>query len=199
MYRSTPPRKCGGRYRELTSSIRGMDSLLSTNALPPLRWRESERPHSRDRHREVVNDGRHSSPQRQRPHSLCIEGNALLYEWCATHNVRAHRIGKLVVAVDGDRAALDALHQRAIENGVPGIEMISDAARLRELEPQARCVAAMWSPTTGVVDQSALMRSFAAETEAHGGMIALKHNVTSIERRDAGLTLRMTDPEGAEA
>src|SRR6188474_1191416 len=72
MYRSTPPRKCGGRYRELTSSIRGMDSLVNTNALPR---RESERPHGRDRHREVVNDRRHSSPQRQRPHSLCIEGN----------------------------------------------------------------------------------------------------------------------------
>ena len=55
-------------------------------------------------------------------HTLCIEGNRLLYEWCASHNVRAHRLGKLVVAVDdGDLDALDSIHQRAIENGVPGI------------------------------------------------------------------------------
>jgi L-2-hydroxyglutarate oxidase LhgO len=132
-------------------------------------------------------------------HTLCIEGNRLVYEWCATHNVRAGRLGKLVVAVDdSERDALDAVYRRAIENGVPGIEMIGDVAKLRELEPQVRCVAAMWSATTGVVDQSALMRSLASEVEANGGWVALKHDVTSIERCAEGFSLRMTDPDGGE-
>src|SRR4029079_1967982 len=30
-------------------------------------------------------------------HTLCLEGNALTYEWCASHNVRAHRLGKLII------------------------------------------------------------------------------------------------------
>jgi L-2-hydroxyglutarate oxidase LhgO len=132
-------------------------------------------------------------------HALCIEGNRLLYAWCDTHGVRAHRLGKLVVAVDaGDLSALEALHTRAIENGVAETEMIGDAARLRELEPQVRCVAAMWSGTSGVVDQSALMRSLASEIETNG-VIALKHDVTSIERSGSGFSLRMTDPEGGSA
>jgi L-2-hydroxyglutarate oxidase LhgO len=133
-------------------------------------------------------------------HTLCIEGNRLLYEYCDAHNVRAHRIGKLVVAVDDiERDALDSVHQRAIANGVPGIEMISDAAKLRDLEPEVRCVAAMWSPTTGVVDQSTFMRSLGAEVEANSGMVALKHDVTSIERTAGGFSISMKDPDGAQA
>ncbi len=133
-------------------------------------------------------------------HTLCVEGNRLLYEWCGTHNVRAHKLGKLVVAVDAsEHDALDAVHQRAIANGVPGIEMIEDAAKLRDLEPEVRCVAAMWSATTGVVDQSAFMRSLGAEVEANGGMIALKHDVASIERTADGFSITMTDPDRAQA
>ncbi len=132
-------------------------------------------------------------------HTLCIEGNRLLYEWCDAHNVRALRLGKIVVAVDdSERDALDALRARAIENGVPGIEMIGDMAKLRELEPQVRCVAAIWSATTGFVDQTALMRSFAAELETNGGWMALKHDVALIERAAEGFVLHMTDPEGGE-
>jgi L-2-hydroxyglutarate oxidase LhgO len=133
-------------------------------------------------------------------HVLCVEGNRLLYDWCEAHGVRARQIGKVIVAVDdSEREALDALRQRAIANRVAGIELIEDAARLRELEPEVRCVAALWSATSGVVDQIALMRSFAAEVEAHGGVIALKHEVTAIERCDGGFALRMTGPDGDDA
>jgi L-2-hydroxyglutarate oxidase LhgO len=133
-------------------------------------------------------------------HTLCIEGNALLYEWCAAHNVRAHRTGKLIVAVDdGERGALDGVHARASANGVREIEMLNDAAKLRELEPKVRCVAAMWSGTTGVVDQAAFAASLASEVERNGGIIALRHELLGIERTEVGFTLRMSGPDGAEA
>ena len=133
-------------------------------------------------------------------HTLCIEGNRLLYEWAAARGVRAHRTGKLIIAVDGDEIdALDAVASRAAENGVPELRMIRDVAELRELEPQVRCVAALFSGSTGVVDQSALMASFAAEVEARGGIIALKHDVTAAGRQHDGFALRMADPQGAEA
>jgi L-2-hydroxyglutarate oxidase LhgO len=133
-------------------------------------------------------------------HTLCIEGNALLYEWCSAHNVRASRIGKLVVAVDdSERDALEAVHARAAANGVREIEMIGDAGRLRELEPEVRCVAAMWSGTTGVVDQSALAASLAAAVERNGSIIALKHELHGVERTEGGFSLRMHGPDGSEA
>lgn len=131
-------------------------------------------------------------------HLLCLEGNPLLYEWCVAHNVRANRIGKLIIAVDdSERAALGEVRQRAAENGVPGMEPIDAAARLRELEPAVRCVAALWSATTGVVDQSALMASYAGAIEARGGWLALKHDVVAINRVEGGFRVEMTDPSGA--
>jgi L-2-hydroxyglutarate oxidase LhgO len=130
-------------------------------------------------------------------HTLCIEGNRLLYEWCAAHNVRAHRIGKLIIAVDDSELdTLDDVRQRAADNGVPEMRDVSDEASLRAIEPHVRCVAGLYSGTTGVVDQSALMASYAAEIEARGGWIALKHEVTSIERERHGFTLRMRGPDG---
>ncbi len=133
-------------------------------------------------------------------HTLCIEGNRLLYEWCAAHGVRANRIGKLIVAVDETELdALDGVARRAAENGVAEMTMIRDAARLRELEPSVRCVAALYSGTTGVVDQAGLMASYAAAAQASGAWIALKHEVTSIERIAGGFEIHMTGPDGAAA
>ena len=55
-------------------------------------------------------------------HTLCVEGNPLIYEWCAAHNVRVNQLGKLIVAVDDDeRGALEEVRRRAAENGVPGL------------------------------------------------------------------------------
>jgi L-2-hydroxyglutarate oxidase LhgO len=133
-------------------------------------------------------------------HTLCIEGNPLLYEWAAARNVRAHRIGKLIIAVDADELdALEAVARRAAANGVPEMRLLRDGAELRALEPAVRCVAALWSGTTGVVDQAALIASYAAAARTQGASIALKHDVTAITRHGNGFELRMTDPDGAEA
>jgi L-2-hydroxyglutarate oxidase LhgO len=132
-------------------------------------------------------------------HTLCIEGNRLLYEWCAAHNVRAHRIGKLIIAVDdSEMDALEEVRQRARENGVPEMRDVRDEASLRAIEPHVRCVAGLFSGTTGVVDQSALMASYAAEIEARGGWIALKHEVIRVEAPRGGFAIAMRGPDGEE-
>jgi L-2-hydroxyglutarate oxidase LhgO len=131
-------------------------------------------------------------------HRLCVEGNALLYGWCADRGVRVNRTGKLVIAVDdSERAALDEVAEQARTNGVREIERITDAPRLAELEPAVRCVEALWSGTSGVVDQSGLMASFAAAAVERGAWIALKHEVTAIHRVDGGFAVTMRDPEGS--
>ena len=133
-------------------------------------------------------------------HTLCVEGNALLYAWAEAHGVRAQRTGKLVIAVDESEGdALDAVAAQAASNGVPGITRVAGAAKLRSLEPEVRCVAALYSATSGVVDQMELMRSFAATVAEHEGWVALKHDVTSIDRVGGGFALRMSDPDGGEA
>jgi L-2-hydroxyglutarate oxidase LhgO len=78
------------------------------------------------------------------------------------------------------------------------MRMMRDEAELRALEPHVSCVAALFSGTTGVVDQSALMASYAAEVEARGGWMALKHEVLAIERADGGFVVTMRGPDGGE-
>src|SRR5438552_11022179 len=99
-------------------------------------------------------------------HALCLEGNPLLYEWCDDHGVPAVRLGKLIIAIDdSELPALDAVAERARANGVPQLTMIGDRERLQELEPAVRCVAALYSATTGVVDQAELMSPYATAIE----------------------------------
>lgn len=132
-------------------------------------------------------------------HTLCLEGNALTYAWCAEHGVRINRLGKLIIAVDDTELdALGAVAAQAIANGVPEIERIDDQARLSELEASVRAVAALWSGTSGVVDQSGYMASLANAAIEHGAWIALKHEVVAITRIEGGYELTMTGPDDIE-
>jgi L-2-hydroxyglutarate oxidase LhgO len=131
-------------------------------------------------------------------HTLCLEGNQLLYAWIEAHHVPAARLGKLIIAVDASELdALEKVRAQAEANGVPGLERISDRARLRELEPAVRCVAALYSATSGVVDPSELMASYANALEARGGWLALKHELLGVERVPGGFELRLQAPDGS--
>ena len=94
--------------------------------------------------------------------ALCVEGAALLYEFCARHGVAYQRCGKLVVATtERDLATLEALHARGTENGVQGLELV-DAAWVRAREPNVRAVAALWSSDTGIVEPEGLVSALRA-------------------------------------
>lgn len=56
---------------------------------------------------------------------LCVEGNKLLYEFCMKHDVPHKKTAKLVVAADSlEREYLEDVYRTALENRVPGVEMI---------------------------------------------------------------------------
>ena len=82
------------------------------------------------------------------------------------------RCGKLVVATAADQhAALHALQQRRVANGVP-VQWLEAAAALA-LEPALHCTAALLSPSTGIVDSHALMLALQGDLERAGGALAL--------------------------
>lgn len=89
--------------------------------------------------------------------ALCVEGAALLYEFCERHGIAHRRCGKLIVATTEPEAqALAALHTRATANGVQGLEIV-DAQAVQAREPQVRAVAALWSPGTGIIEPEGLV------------------------------------------
>ena len=116
---------------------------------------------------------------------LCRRGADLLYRRCAARGVEHRRTGKLIVATrDDELPRLESLLEAALDNDVPEIRLI-DRARLRELEPSVDGVAALESPSTGIVDAHGLALSYLAEAEEHGASLLVGHTVIALERNSS--------------
>ncbi len=99
---------------------------------------------------------------------LCAEGARLLVEFCEAHGVRYDRCGKVILATSPEELPrLQALFERGVANGVPGLEQIGPE-RLREIEPHARAIAALWSPATATVDFGEVCRVLARRLVEQG-------------------------------
>jgi len=114
---------------------------------------------------------------------LCREGKTEMEAFAEAHDIPVDHCGKLVVAVDpSELARLDALRDRAVANGVPGLEVV-DRERIRELEPHAAGIRGLWSPRTGVIDFRRVALSMADELRAGGAEIRTGHTVSAIDVR----------------
>ena len=92
---------------------------------------------------------------------LCPEGNRLMYEFCAKHNVPHRRTGKLIVASDSrEEKELHALLARGRANGVEGLRLIGPA-EIRAREPHIVGTAAIDVPSAGIVSAEDLVKTFA--------------------------------------
>jgi L-2-hydroxyglutarate oxidase LhgO len=128
---------------------------------------------------------------------LCVRGKQLLYELCASHGVSHANCGKLVVAnSEAEAAALRGLQDRALANGVP-VRWL-EAQEALALEPRLRCIAALQSPTTGIVDSHGLMLALQGDLEAAGGMVALGSAVDSAVLGQGGRPHRVRMADGSE-
>ncbi len=126
---------------------------------------------------------------------LCVDGRRQLYEYCAAHGVPHRKLGKLVVATRDDQVTpLQALHAKALANGVEGCELIS-AQAAREIEPALRCTAAMRSRETGIIDSHALMLALLGDLEGAGGMVAY---ASPLARARRGASRWIASADGAE-
>jgi (S)-2-hydroxyglutarate dehydrogenase len=114
----------------------------------------------------------------------CREGKATLERFCAEHGVPVERTGKLVIAVSRDELTrLRDLEARARQNGVV-VEAVG-ADGLRDHEPHATGLAAVWSPETAVTDFAAVADALRVQVETLGGEVLLDHPVTELrEGRD---------------
>jgi L-2-hydroxyglutarate oxidase LhgO len=129
------------------------------------------------RNSEVIHAGLYYVPGSLKAR-LCVRGKALLYDLCAGRGVDHRRCGKLTVASNAQEvAALRRLQQRAAANGV-AVEWL-DGEEARALEPELQCIAALHSPSTGIVDSHGFMLALQGDLEHAGGMAAFGSAVES--------------------
>lgn len=126
---------------------------------------------------------------------LCVEGNRLLHDFCATHNVAHRRCGKLIVATAPEQEEkLAALESQSAQNGVTDLQPLS-AAQVATLEPQLSATSALLSPSTGIIDSHGLMLALQGDAEAHGASLALKSPLLRGEARGSGFLLEVGGEE----
>jgi L-2-hydroxyglutarate oxidase LhgO len=151
--------------------------------------------HTSSRNSEVIHAGIYY-PKGSLKALSCVEGKALLYEYCVAHGVPHRRCGKLIVAADETQIGqLEAMQKKAHANGVTDVVWMSRAQALA-LEPELSCVAALYSPSTGIIDSHALMLAYLGDAQAHGAMLALRSALERVEVRADGFVLhvRGSDP-----
>ncbi|MBV4551564.1 NAD(P)/FAD-dependent oxidoreductase [Pseudomonas sp. SWRI102] len=123
------------------------------------------------RNSEVIHAGIYYPPGSLKAR-LCVEGRHALYAYCDGHGVNTRRTGKLIVAnTDAQVGQLQVLLQRGRENGVDDLRLL-DRHQATALEPALECIAALYSPSTGIVDSHALMLALQGDCEAAGTSIA---------------------------
>jgi L-2-hydroxyglutarate oxidase LhgO len=130
------------------------------------------------RNSEVIHAGIYYAPGSLKARS-CVEGNARLYNYCAERGVKAHAIGKLLLAAtEAQIPQLAAIEANARRCGVDDLRWLNPAEAYA-LEPEVRCAAAIFSPSSGIVDSHAFMLALQGDLENAGGTIAFKTPVRS--------------------
>ena len=146
------------------------------------------------RNSEVIHAGLYYPPGSLKAR-LCVSGRALLYAFCESHGVAYNRCGKLVVATGPEQlAGLAALAERGRANGVHDLQMLS-AAEAQRLEPALHCVAALSSPSSGIIDSHGLMLALLGDLERASGALALQSPVVAIRSAADGHVLEVGGTE----
>ncbi len=129
------------------------------------------------RNSEVLHAGIYYQPGSLKARA-CVRGHALLRNFCEEHQVPYNICGKLIVATsDNQVGALYDMLEKGNANGVQGLEVLSGNQAMA-MEPELRCVAALHSPYTGIVDSQAYMLALQGDLEKKSGMVALGSKVT---------------------
>jgi L-2-hydroxyglutarate oxidase LhgO len=129
--------------------------------------------HTSSRNSEVIHAGIYY-PQGSLKARACIAGKQQLYEYCVARGIPHARCGKLIVATgEAQLGELQALQRKAHANGVTDVVWMS-REQATALEPELHCAAALYSPSTGIIDSHALMLAYLGDAERAGAMLALK-------------------------
>ena len=137
------------------------------------------------RNSEVIHAGIYYQPDSLKA-ALCVEGKTRLYRYCHDRGIAHKRMGKLIVATaDEQTGVLEKYHDYALANEVHDLSWL-DTAGILAYEPEVWGIAALFSPSTGIIDSHAFMQALQGDLEAAGGRVVCKTPVSGVELTTAG-------------
>ncbi|AJD52536.1 MULTISPECIES: NAD(P)/FAD-dependent oxidoreductase [Thalassospira] len=149
------------------------------------------------RNSEVIHAGIYY-PKNSLKARFCVAGRDMLYRYCAENGIDHKRTGKLIVATHDDQIpALRDIEKRAHENGIHDLVWLDGHDAIAR-EPALNCVAALESPSTGIVDSHQLMVTLLGEAEANGATLALNTDVVAAKFENGIFAIETRDRDGQE-
>lgn len=144
--------------------------------------------HQSGRNSGVVHSGVYYRPGSLKA-ELCVVGAERLARYCAAKKIPFDRCGKVIVATTKSEVAVLAdIEERGTANGLTDLRLL-DLQGLREVEPHATGLAALWVPQAGVVDFGAVAKCLAAGLAEAGNVVRRNFDVTAISRGQSGYRL----------
>jgi L-2-hydroxyglutarate oxidase len=134
-----------------------------------------------------------------RPGSLkaknCVEGVKELLQLCEQRNIPYQTCGKLIIATSEDELpCLEELERRGIANGVKDLKLLS-ASKLKEIEPAAKGIKALYSPNTGIIDYIQVSEEYGKMIKELGGEIYLSEEVQQLKMKNQEILIQTKNQE----
>ena len=118
--------------------------------------------HQTGRNSGVIHSGIYYKPGSAKAR-FCVAGSRAMTEYCDEHAIPYVRCGKLIVATTAEEVTdLRALRERALANGITGVELLDETAT-RTVEPEVRGTASLHVPSTAIVDFRVVAASLTRE------------------------------------
>ena len=168
----------GGGIVGLATALRILEQT------PKLKLMILEKESSIGQHQTSHNSGVIHSGIYYKPGSLkatnCISGYHQLIEFCDKHGIKYDICGKIVVATDDFQLPqLDELRRRGEANGLKDIKVLGKE-EIREYEPYANGIKALYVPQTGIIDYADVIKKYSELVLSFGGEIRCREKVMKL-------------------
>lgn len=130
----------------------------------------------------VIHSGIHYPPGSLKA-ALCVKGNRMIYDICEKNGIPFKRLGKLTVATnESEINILRKLHSNGVSNGVEDMRFL-DRNEIRDMENQVNAKMALYTPSSGIVEQDELIQYFHSEAVKNNVIVSTDTEVTGIRNR----------------
>lgn len=116
--------------------------------------------HQTGRNSGVIHSGLYYTPGSYRAKN-CVDGRVQLVEFAKKYDIKHDVCGKIVLAVNQKESKqLITLKQKGEKNGLTNLEII-DMKKVKEIEPYAEGVSALFVPQSGIIDYKGVTNKLA--------------------------------------